>query len=174
METCTQEELREDSPILGTCRECFVKVPEGSRWSDAIYLKGCMERRQQPTQEFVPLGKKVVARPISSEPLNRMNPTHKFGVWMGVTKSNSAECFVETAEVVFGAREVRRIEHQDRWDKEAINNLIGVPWRNADGNWTVDTPVSRESRRKSIHELVARDQVGTDRTCLQGLLFRKL
>ena len=29
--------------------------------------------------------------------------------------------------------EVRRMEHQDRWDKEAINNVIGVPWRIADG-----------------------------------------
>ena len=46
--------------------------------------------------------------------------------------AGSAVCFVETAEGVFRAREVRRIEHQDRWDKEAINNVIGVSWRIAD------------------------------------------
>ena len=64
--------------------------------------------------------------------LNRMNPRHKFGVWLGV-RNDSAECFVETAEGVFGARKVRRSEQQDRWDKEAINNVIGVPWRIVDG-----------------------------------------
>ena len=92
---------------------------------------------KKPTQEFVPFREKVLARPISSEPLNRMNPRHKFGVWLGV-RNNSAECFVETADGVFGAREVRSIEQQDRWDKEAINNVIGVPRRIADGIWTVD------------------------------------
>ena len=39
---------------------------------------------------------------------------------------------------LFRVREVRRIEHQDRWDKEAIDNVIGVPWRISDGKWTVD------------------------------------
>ena len=47
-------------------------------------------------------------------------------------RNNSAECFVETAEGAFRAREVRRMEQQDRWDKEAINNVI------VDGKWTVD------------------------------------
>ena len=59
------------------------------------------------TAEFVPFGEKVLARPISSEPLNRMNPRYKFGVWLGV-RSNSAECFVVTADGVLRAREVRR------------------------------------------------------------------
>ena len=29
---------------------------------------------KKPTQEFVPFGEKVLVRPISSEPLNRMTP----------------------------------------------------------------------------------------------------
>ena len=48
-----------------------------------------------------------------------------------------------TAEGVFRAQEVRRIEQQDRWDKEAINSVIGVPWRIVDGKWTVDRPVTQ-------------------------------
>ena len=28
-------------------------------------------------------------------------------------------------------------------DKEAINNVIGVPWRMTDGTWTVDRPEVR-------------------------------
>ena len=83
----------------------------------------------------MPLGEKVLGRPISSELVNRMNPRYKFVVWLGM-RSNSAECFVETAEGVFRAREVRRIGEQDRWDKEAIKNVFGVPWRMFYGKWT--------------------------------------
>ena len=50
---------------------------------------------------------------------------------------------VGTAEGVFRAREVRRIEQQDRWDEEAINNVIGDPWRIVDGKWTLDRPVTQ-------------------------------
>ena len=45
----------------------------------------------------------VLARPISSEPLNRMNPRYQFGSVAGV-RNHSAECFVERAEGVFTAR----------------------------------------------------------------------
>ena len=45
----------------------------------------------------------------------------------------SAECFVGRAEGVFRAREVRRLGQQERRDKGAINNVIGVPWRMVDG-----------------------------------------
>ena len=76
---------------------------------------------KKPTQEFVPFKEKVLARPISSESLNRMNPRYKFGVWLGV-RNNSAECFVGTAEGVPRAREVRRIEHQNRLDNEATES----------------------------------------------------
>ena len=96
---------------------------------------------KKPTQELIPFGEKVLARPLSSEPLNRMSPRYKFGVWLGV-RNDSAEGFVETEGGVFGASEIRRIEHQNRWEKEAINSVIGVPWRIVDGNWTVDRPAT--------------------------------
>ena len=31
----------------------------------------------------------------------------------------------------------------DRWDTEAVNSVIGVPWRMTDGRWTVDRPEVR-------------------------------
>ena len=58
-------------------------------------------------------------------------------------RNNSAECFIGNADGVFRAREIRRLEPQERWDKEAIRNLIGVPWRMTDGRWTVDMPEVR-------------------------------
>ena len=58
-------------------------------------------------------------------------------------RSNSAERFIGNADGVFRAREIRRLEPQDRWDTEAINSVIGVPWRMTDGKWTVDRPEVR-------------------------------
>ena len=87
--------------------------------------------------------KDCMERSLHTEPLNRVNPRHK--LWLGV-RNNSAECSVETAEGVFRAREVRRKEQQDRWDKEAINNVIGVPWRIVDGKWTLDRPTIQIDR----------------------------
>ena len=55
-------------------------------------------------------------------------------------RNNSAECFIGNADGVFRAREIRRLEPQDRWDTEAINSVIGAPWRRTDGKWTLDRP----------------------------------
>ena len=81
---------------------------------------------KKPTQEFVSFGEKVVARQITTDPRNRKNPRYQYGVWLGM-RSNSAECFIVNADGVFRAREIRRLEPQDRWDTEAINSVIRVP-----------------------------------------------
>ena len=94
---------------------------------------------KKPTHEFVPFGEKVLARKITTDPMHRMNPRCQCGIWLGM-RNNSAECFIRNAESVFRAREIGRLEPQDRWDTEAINNVIGVPWRKTNGRWTVDRP----------------------------------
>ena len=94
---------------------------------------------KKPTQEFVPFGEKVLVTRVSTDPTNRRNPRHKFGIWLGV-RNNSAESFIGNADGVFKAREVRRLEPQSRWDKDAMNNVIGLPWTMTDGKWTVDRP----------------------------------
>ena len=55
-------------------------------------------------------------------------------------RNNSAECFIGNADGVFRALKFGDWNLQDRWDTEAINSVIGVPWR-TDGKWTVDRPV---------------------------------
>ena len=87
---------------------------------------------KKPTQEFVPFGEKVVARQITTNPRNRMNPRYQFGVWLEM-RNNSAECFIGNADGVFRAREIRRLEPQDRWNTEAINTVNRVPWSLTDG-----------------------------------------
>ena len=95
---------------------------------------------KKPTQEFVPFGEKVLARQITTDPRNRMNPRYQYGVWLGM-RSNNAECFIGNADGVFRAREIRRLEPQDRWDTEAANSVIGVPWRMTEGRWGGQTEV---------------------------------
>ena len=40
---------------------------------------------------------------------------------------------VGNADGVFRAREIKRLEPESRWDKEAVKNLIGVLWRLTEG-----------------------------------------
>ena len=98
VESCTQEELREDSPILprlvghaGSILSRCQKGRDGRTPFERLHGK-------KPTQEFVQVGEKVLARPMSSEPLNRMNTRYEVGVWLGVG-NNSAECFLGRQKV---------------------------------------------------------------------------
>ena len=116
-----------------------VQVPEkvamGGRQFERLHGK-------KPTQEFVLFGEKMLARQITTDSRNRMNPRYQYGVWLGM-RNNRAECFTGNTDGVFRARAIRRLEPQDRWDTEAVNSVIGVPWSMTDGKWTVDRPEVR-------------------------------
>ena len=139
IESRTQEPLSDNSPVMPWLVEhagCIL-----SRCQKGRDRKTPFERLhgKKPTQEFVPFGEKVLARRVTTEPMNRMNPRYQYGIWLGM-RNNSADCFIGNADGVFRAREIRRLEPRDRWDREAINNVIGVPWRMTDGRWSVDIP----------------------------------
>ena len=139
IESKTQESLSDDSPVMPRLVEharCIL-----SRCQEGRDGKTPFERLhgKKPTQEFVPFGEKVLARRVTTEPMNRITPRCQYGIWLGM-RNNSAECFIGNADGVFRAREIRRLEPQDRWDKRAIHRVIGVPWRTTDGRWTVDRP----------------------------------
>ena len=142
IESKTQESLSDDSPVMPWLVEhagCILSRCQKGRDGQTPFerLHG-----KKPTQEIVPFGKKVLGRRVTTEPMNRMNPRYQYGIWLGM-RNNSAECFIGNADGVFRAREIRRLEPQDRWDKEAINNVIGVPSRMTDAKWTVDRPEVR-------------------------------
>ena len=46
----------------------------------------------KPTQVCVPFGEKVLAKQITTDPMNRMNPRYQYGIWLGM-RNNSAKCF---------------------------------------------------------------------------------
>ena len=84
----------------------------------------------------------------------------KFGIWFGM-RNKSACCFIGNEDGVFRAREFRILEPHRRWDKEATNNVIGVPWRMTDGRWTVDRPDTRvDLRSQFFHRHLREDELG--------------
>ena len=62
---------------------------------------------KKPIQEFVPFGDKVLAKQISTDPMNRMSPRYKFWIQLGM-RNNSATWFIGSADGVFRSREIRR------------------------------------------------------------------
>ena len=133
----TQEPLSNESLILPCLVEhagCILSRCQKGRDGKTPFerLHG-----KKPTQEFVPSGEKVLAKQIITDPMIRMNPRYKFGIQLGM-RNKIAECFIGNADGVFRAHEIRRLELQSSWDKEAINSVIGVLWRMTDGRWTVD------------------------------------
>ena len=68
---------------------------------------------KKPTRKFVPFGEKVLAKQITTDPMNRMNPRYQHGIWLGM-RNNSAECFMGNADGVFRVREIRRLEPQSK------------------------------------------------------------
>ena len=105
------------------------------------HLRGCTARSRHK-KSLSRLEKRVLARQITTGPMNSMNPRYQYGVWLGI-RNNSAECFIGNAGGVFRAREIWRLEPLDRWDTEAMNRVIAVPWRMTDGRRTVDRPEVR-------------------------------
>ena len=131
IESRTQEAFSDDSPV----------VP----W--LVEHAGCILSRRmhgkKPTQEFVPFEEKVLARQNNCHRTEEQNEPQISVRGLAWNAKQSAECFIGNADGVLRAREIRRLEPQDRCDTEAINSVIGVPWRMTDGKWTVDRPAVR-------------------------------
>ena len=84
IESRTQEPLSDDSrvtPWLVEHARCIL-----SRCQKGRDGRPPIERLhgKKPTQEFVPLGEKVLARQITTGPRNGMNPRYQYGVRLGM------------------------------------------------------------------------------------------
>ena len=73
-------------------------MSEGSRREDTFRKTAWKEA----DAEFVPFGEKVLAKQVSTDPVDGMNPRYRFGIWLGM-RNNSAECFIGNADGVFRA-----------------------------------------------------------------------
>ena len=87
IENRTQEALSDDSPVVPWLVEhagCILsrcqKGRDGKTPFERMHCK-------KPTQEFVPFGENVLARHITTEPRNRMNPRYQYAIWLGMRSS---------------------------------------------------------------------------------------
>ena len=92
------------------------------------HSRDCMERK--PSIEFAPLGDKVLASQISTDPTHRMHRRYNFGMWLG-NSNNSAKCFGGAAEsvcvcVCVQSSRKQKTEPQIRWDEQTISSAIGA------------------------------------------------
>ena len=83
-ESSTQAPLSDESPILPRLMEhagCILSRCQKGRDGKTPFAS---LRGTKPSQECVPVGEKVLAGQISTDPMNRMNPRYKFGFWNGM------------------------------------------------------------------------------------------
>ena len=107
VERSTQETLSDESPTLpwlvqdaGCILSRCPKGRDGKTPSARLHGK-------KPSHSFVPVGEKVLAQKISTDPLSRVKPRYKFGSWLGM-RNNIAYCFIGNADGACRAREIRR------------------------------------------------------------------
>ena len=95
---------------------------------------------KRPTQEFVPFGEKVLAKHITTDPMNRMNPRYQYGIWLGMRNNIAVGecrwCVPSSRNQKIGTSEQMGHRSRQQCDWE-------VPWRLTDGKWTVDRPEVR-------------------------------
>ena len=87
IESSTQDPLSDELQYLAvvgrTCRmhrvQMTKKACDGKTPFERLHGK-------HPTQEFVSFCERVLAKQIFTDPINRMNPRYKFGIWLGIRK----------------------------------------------------------------------------------------
>ena len=75
-------------------------------------------------------GEKVHYMPLkrSGGGLASAEARYKVGIWLGVDEKSSERIIGTLDGTVVGARSVKRLPEEDKWDAEAIEQLKGVPW----------------------------------------------
>ena len=82
IESRTQEMIGDESPVMPWLvghAGCILSRCQKGRGGKTPFerLHG-----NKPTQEFVSFGEKVLARRVTTEPMNRMNPRYQYRVWL--------------------------------------------------------------------------------------------
>ena len=103
---------------------------------ESTFEKDCTARNRHKS-----LSRFVRKESVGEEDLNRTREQNESQIQvrnLARDEKNMAECFIGASHGVLRAREIRRLEPQSRWDREAINSVIGMPWMLALVRWTMD------------------------------------
>ena len=73
------------------------------------------------------LGEQILYMPLKAGRGGKFDARFRMGTYLG-TSSKNGESIVGTEEGAVGARTVRRLPAEKRWDSDAIGKLKGLPW----------------------------------------------
>ena len=85
-------------------------------------------RGKKLQHELVEFGERVMFMPLDALKHGKLQPRWLNGVYLGI-RLETSERLVGTSEGVFECRSIRRILEVERWSKEDILGIKGVPWK---------------------------------------------
>lgn len=89
---------------------------------------------------IVPFGETVMYLPLKTASGSKGKPAKRSGVWLG-TVERTEETIIGTKRGVLKCRTVSRLAEHERWDKEAVLNMKGLPWETIPGKVSMHIPV---------------------------------
>ena len=78
--------------------------------------------------ELVEFGEQVQLMPLYVKKQGKLEPRWLYGTYLGI-RMESSEVLVGTDNGVYKTRSVRRRTEDMRWSAEAVNSILGVPWK---------------------------------------------
>ena len=129
VEAKTNMQLKGDQPILAWIIDyagiLITRMKVGTDGKTAYQRL----KWKKATNQVTAICEKVLYMPNkkSGSRLNKLEPKFKYGILLGVSPATS-ESLVGTADGVYRARVVRRLEEAARWDVEFMQKIRGTPW----------------------------------------------
>ena len=152
--------IKSDLPIVAWmveyCGELINRYRTGEDGKTAYFrIKG-----KRSSANIVPFGEKVLFMPAKdkSQRKNLLEPRFIDGIWAGID-AGSGESIILTPSGVRKARTVKRLPEGERYDREFLTRVKGMPWEegaiqdNEDTEIpTVETPKAQEETRPEEQE----------------------
>ena len=108
-------------------------------------------RNEQCKVPVVPFGEIVMYLPLGTASGSTGEPTRRIGIWFG-TIERTEESFVGITSWVIKCRIVSRLTEEDRWSKELVLNMQGVPWEPAPSRQGQHIPVEIKETGEVLNE----------------------
>ena len=89
---------------------------------------------------FVPFGEIAMYLPMKTASRNQGEATKKLGIWLS-TIERIEETIIGIEHGVTKCRTINRLSNEERWQKELVNNMKGVPWEFVPGRRGQHIPV---------------------------------
>lgn len=128
IEQNTKETIDDNAPIMAWLVRWSAEFI--SKYAPGNHGRTAYERiwNEQCKVLLVPFGETVMYLPMKTAHSSNGEPAKKLGLWFG-TIERTEETIIGTQRGVIKCRIVSRLAEGDRWNKEMINGMPGLPWQ---------------------------------------------